>query len=275
MSVIDYQSPRKLLLSVKGHPYERDAFFDMFESIPGFTYSAVEQPLTEYLLAPEVATEFDCLVFYDMPGLDFQSRPPRFVDPSDAYKKNFLELLERGTGVVFLHHAIAAWPTWSEYSDIVGGRFLYLPGSLRGIEVLDSGYCHNVGYTASIRNHHPVTAGLPATFPLTDELYLYEVFEEDVIPLVASGYSFDAAHFNSASEAVSGEAVTGSWPHPPGSALVGWVKSYKNSPVVYLQMGDGSSVFADENYRRLLANAVQWVSSEEARTWARGRARQD
>ncbi|MGV0036659.1 MAG: hypothetical protein ACNYPE_17540 [Candidatus Azotimanducaceae bacterium WSBS_2022_MAG_OTU7] len=42
-----------------------------------------------------------------------------------------LNLLEAGKGMVFMHHA-AGWPAWEEYAEIIGGRFLYLPDTLRG-----------------------------------------------------------------------------------------------------------------------------------------------
>ena len=58
------------------------------------------------------------------------------------------------------------------------------------------------------------------------------------------------------------------WTHPPGSNLVGWIKTYRRSPVVYLQFGDGPSAYADANYRKLLGNAIAWVSSQDARDWA-------
>ena len=61
------------------------------------------------------------------------------------------------------------------------------------------------------------------------------------------------------------------WSHPAGSSLVGWVKSHRNSPIVYLQGGDDAVALGDGNYRRLVHNAIGWVASEEARAWARAR----
>tara|TARA_B110000503_G_scaffold130414_1_gene203787 strand:- start:13126 stop:13308 length:183 start_codon:yes stop_codon:yes gene_type:complete len=54
-----------------------------------------------------------------------------------------------------------------------------------------------------------------------------------------------------------------------GSNLVGWVKRWGNSPVVYLQGGDDGDAMANEHFRRLVHNAVRWVSSEAAQDWAR------
>jgi len=50
---------------------------------------------------------------------------------------------------------------------------------------------------------------------------------------------------------------------------VGWTKSYRNSPIVYLQCGDDPVAYANENFQRLLHNAIRWVASEDAHRWAR------
>ncbi|GAB3114214.1 ThuA domain-containing protein [Aestuariicella hydrocarbonica] len=272
MSVIDYQSQTRLLLSVKGHPYDRDAFFDLFEGMPAVSYTTVEQPASQAFFAPELAKQYQLHVLYDMPGLDFSSQPPGLMDPPAHFKQNFLDLLEEGHGFLFLHHAIASWPTWSEYAEIVGGRFLYRPGNVRGNPCLDSGYRHDVTYTAKVQPWLPITQGVPECFSITDELYLYEVFEADVEPLVRGDYPPHWQHFYSAANAGVGQMYSNdNWLHPRGSELLGWVKHYKNSPIVYLQMGDGSSAYGNPHYQRLLYNAVSWLASDAALDWARNR----
>lgn len=274
MSVIDYRSPLQVLVSVKGHPYNRDAFFRMFEDLPGVAYTAVEQPASQVLLTPEHAADYDVVVFYDMPGIDFSTQPPTLVPPAPDVQRQFLELPEQGKGMVFLHHAIAAWPLWPEYAEIVGGRFLYLPGELRGRSCSDSGYRHAVSYEAEVLAEHPVTKGLGSRFAVSDELYLYQVFEQDVVPLLASDYTFDREHFYSASLAVNDVLYSREgWQAEPGSRLIGWVKHYRNSPIVYLQPGDDVAAYENPAYQRLLGNAIQWASSEAAADWARSRNR--
>ncbi len=272
MSTINYHGKREILISVKGHPYPRDAFFNIFEQMEGVSYTAVEQPASQVFFNPERAARYDAFVLYDMPGIDFSRQPPELVSPPAGFQADFIDLLERGQGMVFLHHAIAAWPLWPEYAEIVGGRFLYLPGEVRGSNCLDSGYRHAVPYKARVQTEHPVTAGVDTAFSITDELYLYEVFEDAVIPLLSSDYTFDRAHFYSAHQAVQGRMYSREdWAHGPGSSCIGWVKHYRNSPVVYLQMGDDVDAYDNPNFRRLLENALEWVASEEAHQWARER----
>ena len=118
---------------------------------------------------------------------------------------------------------------------------------------------------------HPVVDGLPARFSLTDELYLFEVFEDLVQPLLRSSHAFTQDGFYSAAQAVVGRMFSNEgWSHADGSNLVGWTKRARNSPLVYLQPGDGPPTYADPHYRRLIENAIRWVASDEARTRIQG-----
>ena len=84
MGIIDYHSPLNILVSVKGHPYERDAFAALFESFEEIRHTFVEQPASQAFLNPEAAEPWDVLVFYDMPGIDFRTQPPGLVPPADV-----------------------------------------------------------------------------------------------------------------------------------------------------------------------------------------------
>ncbi len=265
MGIIDHHSPLNILISVKGHPYERDAFAAVFESFEGIRHTFVEQPASQAFLNPQAAEPWDVLVFYDMPGIDFSTQPPNFVAPSETLKIGFKELLSAGKGMVFLHHAIAGWPLWPEYGEIIGGRFFYAPSQCRGKAVLDSGYRHDVPHTIAVKDtKHPITKGLDRTFSLTDELYLCEVFDNDIHPLLTSDYSFDREHFYSAHHAVTGKMFCNDdWPHPEGSSLIGWTKTTDASRICYLQPGDGPDTYASEHYRQLLENAIRWAAGQD------------
>ena len=53
------------------------------------------------------------------------------------------------------------------------------------------------------------------------------------------------------------------WQHPAPSDLIAWAKSAGGSPVVYIQPGDGPDTFGRSAYRRLVGNALAWVSSAD------------
>jgi len=271
MSTINYNATENLLVVARGHPYERDAFCALFDALEEYRWSLVEQPAAQQFFHPDQADRNAAFVCYDMPGVNFLAEdPPALVQPDADFQRSFLALLEAGMGFVFLHHSLAAWPAWDEYAEIVGGRFHYRPARLRGQSWPDSGYRHQVEHTVSVLRDHPITRGVPKTFAITDELYLCPIFADSVIPLLASDYSFSDDNFYSAKLAVAGKRYSREgWSHPAGSNLVGWVKHYRNSPIVYLQGGDDPVAYANVNFQRLLHNAIRWVASDEAHNWAR------
>jgi hypothetical protein len=251
MPVVRYGEPLNVLVAAKGHPYLRDPFMAMFDSLEGIACTLVEQPAAARLMTPDGLRGFDALVLYDMPGLDFAAEPkPRYVEPDPAFKAGFEALLHEGKGIVALHHALAGWPDWPEYGGWLGGRFLYRPGEVNGVARLDSGYRHAVTYEAVSVAAHPVLEGIPQRFTLTDELYLAEVFEDEVTPLLRADYAFVRDGFYSAQAAVSGRMYDNAgWSHPPGSGLIGWTRRAINSPFVYLQPGDGPPAYENPHYR--------------------------
>ena len=271
MPTIRYREPLNVLVVAKGHPYLRDPFMAMFDTLEGMACTLVEQPAAQGLMNVASMRGFDVLVLYDMPGLDFKvSDPPGFVDPTPEFKNGFLALLDSGIGVVALHHAIAGWPAWEEYAQLLGGRFLYKADKLLGTSRLDSGYRHEVTHTVTAADEdHPILQGIEFPLTLRDELYLFEVFEDLVEPLLRSDYSFDRQNFYSAQLAVKGHMFDNkAWNHAPGSNLVGWTKKARRSPLCYLQPGDGPETYGNPQYQRLVENSIRWVASAAARKWA-------
>lgn len=263
MPTIGYSAPIQLLVAVRGHPFDRNAFDAIFQDMEGVNAVMVDHPAAARLITPEGMAGFDALVLYDMPGLDFDDADnrPRLVEPEPAMKEGLRALLDAGVGIVALHHALAGWPAWPEYADILGGRFLYRPASLRGTARLDSGYRHNAEYVARcVAPGHPVLEGVPETFAMRDELYLAEIFEEDVTPLLRAEYDFTAAQFHSASAAMDGRMYDNAgWDHADGSNLIGWTREMGPSRLVYLQPGDDAVTYDNPVYRRLVRNAIDWV----------------
>ena len=254
------------LVVTKGHRFPRDAFYTMFDELPGVAATHVEHPAAQLFFTPEHAARWDAFVLYDMPGFEFRADrgPPRLVPPSPQFVAGFQHVLEAGHGFVFLHHALAGWPAWEEFADIIGGRFHYSPSGQQP----DSGYRLDVRHRVSVeRPDHPVVAGLGDGFDLDDELYLADVHEDQIEPLLRSDFEFVDGNFFSAALAVAGwRNSREGWSHPRGSDVVAWVRPHPTSRIVYIQPGDGEPTFANPAYRRLLANAITWVAgAREAR----------
>lgn len=274
----------RVTLITKGHPFDQEAFLGVFEDLiadPDSTVASirhVEHPEAQRCFSEQRSAETDVFVFYDMPGLEFTGADPplRVHAPPPSMQDELLARLEDGQGMVFLHHAIAGWPSWDEYADLLGGRFHYQPAKLRGVAFPDSGYCHDVDHEVEVLDpEHPLAEGLPARFRLRDELYLFPVFEDRVDPIFRSGHAFVDTNFWSADRAIRGSLHDrDGWAHPPGSPLVGWVKHAGNSPLAYLQFGDGPETYANPHYRRALSNAIGWAATPAAHAWARERRTQ-
>ena len=272
----EMEKPLRVLVVTGGHPFESEPFFEVFDALPGVEWTHAPQPEARVHFRPDGVGEFDTIVCYDMPGITFTGGDPpaRFEEPSAQLVADYGALLDRGQGVVYLHHAIASWPAWPDFAEIVGGRFHYQSASLRGVSFPDSGYRFGVRHRIEVvETGHPICAGLEDGFELTDELYLCPVFEDDVVPLMRSSAPFVDAHFYSADQAIRGRMHSREgWHHPPGSDLVAWVKAVGRSPIAYLQFGDGPDTYADHRFRQVLANAIAWASSPAARQWARAAA---
>jgi uncharacterized protein len=258
--------PTRVKLITKGHPFEREPFLAIFDDNHSITYEHIEHPEAQARLHPDLLGDTDAIVFYDMPGLRFtRDIPPlELIPPDQSFIDGFEALLERGVGMVFLHHAMASWPTWPRYADIVGARFHYVAGDLRGQQWPDSGYLLDVTHTVEVvANDHPVCRGLPASFQLDDELYMIPPVADSVTPLLRTTHPMTDEHFYSATNAISGQRDSrAGWAHPPGPDLLGWTHTVGRSRVVYLQPGDGPSSYANPNVRRLIANAIDFVAAE-------------
>jgi uncharacterized protein len=269
---MDAGRPLRLLAITGGHRVDLDAFTGMLAGIcaeRGWVFAHAVQPAAQDWLGPDSRGVFDAILCYDLPGLALRrGTAPRPVPPGPGVAGRLAGLLEAGQGFVFLHHALAGWPAWPGWAEVLGGRYHYAPAPLRGRSWPDSGFRY-ARYTARVADpDHPVCAGV-ADFTLSDELYCCPVFAADVHPLLRA--DAEAGSFRETYYEVLGTPRHGPpWQHPAASDLIGWAKTAGRSPVVYLQPGDGPDTFAHPGYRRLVANAVAWVSSADARGWAAG-----
>jgi type 1 glutamine amidotransferase len=268
--------PVRVLVVTGGHRVDLEALLGMVAALAdarGWVWAHAVQPSAQAWLDPRHADAWDALLLHDLPGLYLRrGEPPHPIGPDPAVVTAVLGLLDRGVGVVATHHALAGWPAWDGWADALGGRFHYAPGTLHGRDWPSSG-TRITDYTARVAApDHAVCAGLD-DFSLTDELYCCPVFEDRVVPLVRHDADVSPARFISTYEhVIHGEdAAPDSTGHPPASDLVAWATAAAASPVVYVQPGDSGATFGLPGYRQLIGNAVDWVASAEARTWARGR----
>ena len=241
------------------------------------TWTHIEHPAAVEFYDPKLAEPYDVLLFYDCYAGRVATSPtvpggrPSFVDtvPSKQTQANLAKLLRNGDkGFVFLHHAISSWAhSWpagvngfNAYSEVVGGAADWTTPlkNVRGVDYPRSGYAEDVPIKVVVVDaKHPVTKGVDLSFDIIDEKYLCPMFEDSVHCLTRSVETPRAEDFRPAQAG-----------HPVGSTMTSWVKTAERSPVVYIQHGHSNHAFANENFQKLVNNAIKWTASPEAKTWA-------
>jgi type 1 glutamine amidotransferase len=145
--------------------------------------------------------------------------------PSDKAKENLLKLADRGVGLVVLHHGIHAYKTWPEFKKIAGITSF----------VIDSK--DDVDYTVHVEDAtHPIVKGLK-DFAVKDETYKGNAAEADVHVILTTD-------------------------EPLNYKAIAWTHTYHKSPVCFLQLGHGTSIYGQAEYRAVLGNAVRWVAGK-------------
>ena len=268
-----------VLLVTKGHPFDYNGFYAIFDENKDLNTTVVEQPAAQIILRPEYVKDYDAVVFYDMWGTEHDGARA-FKQPPAHYIDTINKLLDGGKGLVLLNHALVQWPGWDTWRSISGTSFMLEEGELYGEKVPGSGYRGGGGephrngthFLSVVDPAHPVTKNLGKGFTVTDEIYIKTPgFEKnpDIVPLLRSDYDFSPANFNPPPLAPKEQQQN--WNHPHGSNLIAWAKRTGNSPVVCSEAGDGPAAYSNPAFRQFLTDAVKWVASDEAKAWARKR----
>ncbi len=261
--------PIKVMLVTRGHAFDRENFFAMFDTFgKEITWIHVEYPAAEVFFDPAQAAPYDVFVFYDMYGKGPKpgSTNPNDtinLEPSPALKKGMKALMQKGKGMVFLHHAIGSWVLWPEFHEIRGGaaEFGGIPLKARGKEYPYSGYRGGVQqHITVVDKQHPIAQGLGDGFDIVDEVFIHPVFEDSVHAVLRTDFKRIDSNFPM--------QYGRGWRHPEGTSMAGWVKTAERSPIVYLQFGHDAKAWENPALRTLISNSIRWAASKEALTWA-------
>jgi len=260
----------RVLFISKGHDFDRDGLMTALDQLGGtINWTHVEHPAAEVFYDPANAKDYDAFVFYDAPsrGQPTPQPPsgvPGYRDPGPKAKKDFAKLVDSGKGLVFLHHATAAWNhTWPEYSEMIGAACDWgAPVTFEGKTNPNSGARGRTPQHITVLDKtHPVTAGLGDGFDIVDETYLCETDEKLVHPLLKTDFIAIDKNFET--------RYAGGWRHPgQGTSLVGWYRAVGKSPLVYLQNGHDAVAWSNPAWQKLVSNAIKWVVSPEGKAFA-------
>ncbi len=222
------QAARRIHVAVVvgGHGGDK-AFFDLFEGHGDIICTPVHLANDSEIFEDIAGWPYDVIVLYNLSSRISEKR-----------RANFVQLMERGLGVVTLHHAFSSYQDWPEFSKIVGGRSFLSPTEVNGKKIRTGEKSGNRYMIHVADKDHPVTKGV-SDFELIDETYFNYHVEPDSVPLLTTDIS-------------------------SSDKVVGWAHTYRKGRAVYVQAGHGPTIFQPEHesntqYRRLLAQAIRWV----------------
>jgi len=153
---------------------------------------------------------------------------------SDKGQANLLKLCEKGIGIVVLHHAVSAFNEWAVWPEIAGSQYFLKAAEVDGKVFKRSTYKHDVDMKVTIaKKDHPVTRGLE-DFEIHDETYKGCHFQDDNNVLLTTD-------------------------HPTSDKAIGWTRQFRKSKVCFIQLGHGPEAYANENYRKLVSQAIRWT----------------
>jgi type 1 glutamine amidotransferase len=150
---------------------------------------------------------------------------------SKKRKDNFKKLLDRGIGLVALHHNLGSFQGWPEFKKIIGAKYYLKPTE----EHRGSTFKHDIDMNVRIADtSHPITQGMK-DFQIHDEGYKYCSFEKNNHVLFTTN-------------------------HPDCDETIGWVRNFGRARVCGIMLGHDAAAYANPNFRQLIARSIRWTA---------------
>ena len=105
-----------------GHDFVKRDFSKLFQGYDDITYKHLSQKAGGEVFEDIADWPYDVIVLYNF---NQQITPKQ--------QKNFLKLLDKGVGLVILHHAIAAYDQWPLFAKISGVKYHLNPWQENGV----------------------------------------------------------------------------------------------------------------------------------------------
>lgn len=206
----------------------------------------------------------------DRPATEWETFRPKFSDYRvvlsnyngelwpEPVQKSLAEFVSNGGGLVIVHAANNAFPSWSEYNEMIGlgwrgaefGERVIVDkdGKLRRIEKnqgAGAGHGSQHEFAIVVRDQqHPVMAGIPAEWMHSkDELY--------------HGQRGPAANMTILATAFASKATSGTDDHEP---MVWWIP-YGRGRVFTTVMGHGDYSMKCVGFQTIVARGTEWVGT--------------
>jgi type 1 glutamine amidotransferase len=214
----------RVLLTYGGHGFQEKEFFAMWDALPDVTYTKAPLPQSADLFRPGLEKDYDVIVLYDM---------VKSLSPSQ--REGLLALLQKGIGVVSLHHNLVANLDWEEYHKVIGGTWVGSKRTIDGIEYGPSIPEHGQEIPVQIADKdHPITKGL-SDFVLHDETYGKTYVSPSVHVLLTTT-------------------------NPKNIPAFAWTNQYGMSRIVYFQAGHDAEAWKNPNFQEILLRSIRWTA---------------
>lgn len=173
------------------------------------------------MLSAATLTNFDVVFFALTTG-----ELPLTTDQRAA----LLSFVQGGKGFMGAHSATDTLYDWPEYEALVGARFKEHPWTTVATVIVEDG-------------SHPASAGLGASFSLTEEFY---TFRDNPRPRVQVLLRLDAASVG----------ASGDYP-------LAWADTLGAGRVYYNALGHFNETWRDQRFQRQLAGAIRWLGGRQ------------
>jgi len=219
------QTKPHVLFITGGHDYDETGFAELLSKLP-ITYNHVRHPNAYRMLKSDSIAAYDAVLLYDMPK----------EIPTEA-QNDFIEMLNRGKGLVVLHHSFCSYDHWPEYKVIIGGRFHHFPWMKDGVEQARSTFKIGVPLNIKVEDtKHPITVGI-SDFQIIDEAYKITEILPGVHPLLSTD-------------------------NPLSEPLIGWTKQYGKSRIVTFTLGHDERAWEHPAFIQILSRSLLWVTED-------------
>lgn len=203
--------PLRLAVVTGGHAFDVPNFYKLLKRLPGV--DAYPQHLEHFASSPpETRDAYDAVLFY---GMDQPT-------PEDEQKAVIERLVERGQGVVILHHALLAWKDWDVWNRLIGfdnRNFSWKEGLDLKVRIADG--------------KHAITQGLQA-FDITDE-----------------GYILKGRHDGQGDVLLTVD-------HEHAMHEVAWSRRHGKCHVFCLALGHDERAWGNPGFQEVLGRAIAW-----------------
>jgi uncharacterized protein len=200
----------RVLVLTGGHGFPAKPFREVFAGFADVKCTFVEEKRGGEAFENIDNWPYDAIVLYN-----YEKKP------SEKQRQNFLKLMDRGVGLIVLHHGVHAYRSWPEFKKIAG------------LTAFVSEAKDDVNFKVHVEDpQHPIVKGMQ-DFAVKDETYRGNDADPQVHVILTTN-------------------------EPTNNPAVAWVHTYHKSRVCYFQLGHGTSVYGQKEFLAVLGNAIRW-----------------